>query len=153
MEVDPEGATGVAKFKLALVKHYGDIQTAWRQGLDLNLSGRVEEAEITECIQRLGLKLDGKEVFRSLLPDSPRSKTLGLTLAEFDPETWKALASGEKSMRKITTDFKDALDTNQDEDQTSRAETALKEIVDLCEGRYGSLVSAWRNCFDSDRNG
>jgi len=80
-EIDREVGETIGTFKLALMNQYGDMLTAWRKGLDINGSGRIEEDEIRQCCDKLGLDMDPKKVFGMLA-----SHGMGLTLAEFDPD-------------------------------------------------------------------
>eukprot|EP00971_Amphidinium_carterae_P132903 2631820-Amphidinium_carterae.1 len=46
VNLDPEVADYVGNFKIALLKKYGDMLTAWKQALDVNGTGRIEEGEV-----------------------------------------------------------------------------------------------------------
>lgn len=91
-EIDPEVGETIGAFKLALMNAYGDMLTAWREGVDINNSGRIEEEEIRLCCERLGLSLDHRKVFRMLAPHG----SLGVTLKDFDPDAHR---------RWVTSDF------------------------------------------------
>lgn len=92
MEIDAEVGHMVGTFKLALMKKYGDILTAWKKSMDKNGTGRVEEAELAECLQDIGLDMDAKKLF-SMLRAGPHG--LGLTLSEFDPEAHYRFVTGD----------------------------------------------------------
>lgn len=92
MEIDSEVGTMVGTFKLTLIKKYGDILTAWKKSLDKNGTGRVEEAELAECLADIGLSMDAKKLF-GMLRSGPQG--LGVTLAEFDPEAHKRFVTGD----------------------------------------------------------
>jgi len=92
MELDPETGEYVGTFKLALMKKYGDMLTAWKQGVDVNGSGKIEEKEIHAAIQNLGLDLDAKKLYGMLISGP---KGAGLTLAQFDPDSWTRWTSGD----------------------------------------------------------
>jgi len=101
MDIDPEVCKFVGKFKLALLKRYGDMLHAWMEGIDTDGMGEVKEQKIVECVQRLGLQgeLDGKKLFRFLSPKLLPT----LTLKYFDADAynrWKAgdyVAGGAKA--------------------------------------------------------
>lgn len=90
MEIDEEVGTYVGTFKLALLKRHGDMLTAWRKGVDTNGNGRVEENEICDAVRALGLTLDGKKLFKMLCAGG-----LGITLMEFDPDSWNRWVTGD----------------------------------------------------------
>jgi len=92
MEIDPEVGRYVGTYKLALMKKYGDMLTAWKKGIDVNGSGRIEEREIAASLERLGITdLEPKTLFRML----STNKKLGLTLQEFDPDSYNRFVSGD----------------------------------------------------------
>lgn len=92
MELDPEVALYIGTFKIALIRAYGDMLTAWRKGIDTNGNGRIEQREITACCERLGLPLDPKRLF-NMLRLGPKDQ--GITLKEFDPDTYGRCLSGD----------------------------------------------------------
>eukprot|EP00928_Gymnodinium_smaydae_P042025 TRINITY_DN2836_c1_g2_i2.p1 TRINITY_DN2836_c1_g2~~TRINITY_DN2836_c1_g2_i2.p1 ORF type:complete len:1297 (+),score=271.84 TRINITY_DN2836_c1_g2_i2:114-4004(+) len=97
-EIDAEVGHYMGKFKVALLKKYGDMLTAWRKCIDTNGSFRIEEREVEAALKRLGLveELDYKKLFRMLLSaPAAKGKGLGLTLAEFDPDAWNRWLSGD----------------------------------------------------------
>jgi len=91
IEIDHICGFLVGEFKMKLLKIYGDMLTAWREGLDLNHSGHVSQKELSECLQRLGLDhLDCELLYKALLCQPQkrlgRAEPVGLTLQQFDPE-------------------------------------------------------------------
>jgi Ca2+-binding EF-hand superfamily protein len=90
MEIDPEVGHYVGTFKQACLQKYGDTLTAWRKCIDTNGSGKVEEEEIVQACQKLGLDLDGKKLFSMI-----STFGLGLSLMEFDPEAWTRWVTGD----------------------------------------------------------
>jgi len=86
MEICPETGHYVGTFKMALLKEYGDMLTAWRKGIDTNGSGHIDEFEIRNCVKRLGLDLDSKKLFE-MLRSGPKDQ--GMTLDQFDPDAWR----------------------------------------------------------------
>jgi hypothetical protein len=94
MEIDAEVGHYVGSFKLALLRKYGDMLTAWLKCIDTNRTGRIEEYEISKAIKELKLTdLDPKKLFKMLT--SSLSKTVGLSLHDFDPDSWSKYVSGE----------------------------------------------------------
>jgi len=93
VEVDPRVGKTVGKFKIALIQKYGDMLTAWQKGIDMNNNGKIEEKEIAECLERLGLQgeIDSKKLFRMLSFHGGH----GLTLQEFDPDAYNRWQSGD----------------------------------------------------------
>eukprot|EP00928_Gymnodinium_smaydae_P031197 TRINITY_DN22975_c0_g1_i1.p1 TRINITY_DN22975_c0_g1~~TRINITY_DN22975_c0_g1_i1.p1 ORF type:complete len:1304 (+),score=175.48 TRINITY_DN22975_c0_g1_i1:55-3966(+) len=85
MNLDRETGHYIGAFKLALHQRYGDMLTAWREGVDRNGNGRIEEKEIMDCVERLKLPLDPHKLF-SMLREGP--KDLGITLQDFDPDAF-----------------------------------------------------------------
>jgi len=108
-EIDPKVAKTVGTFKLELMYHYGDMLSAWQKGLDVNGTGRIEEREVKECCDRLGLSLNSKELF-DMLRGSPCG--LGLTLAEFDPDAHRRFMTSDFTgiLSKANTDFIDQVE-------------------------------------------
>lgn len=96
-EIDPVAGQALGTFKLHLMKHYGDMLTAWTTGLDKNGSGRIEEHEIRVCLKEMGLNLDAEKLF-SMLRMGRGGK--GVTLADFSPDA---------AQRFYTSDFKGLL--------------------------------------------
>jgi len=90
-EVDPEVGYYVGTFKVALMHKYGSLLAAWKQGIDKNNNGRIEETEIENVVKLLGLSLDPHKLYRFLCPES----SSGLTLGEFDPDSWHRYISGD----------------------------------------------------------
>merc|ERR1719506_3046818 len=91
-EVDPEVGYAVGTFKLALMKKYGDLLTAWKQCLDVNNSGRIEEHEIATALRDLGLDLNAKKLY-SYLHNSHAGQ--GLPLSDFCPDSYKRQITGD----------------------------------------------------------
>lgn len=88
MELHPRVGEMVGAFKLHLLKEYGDMLTAWQQGLDPKGTGCIHEEEVTECVKNLGLPMDGKELY-IMLKASIAPGSAGLTLKGFDPDAHK----------------------------------------------------------------
>merc|ERR1740129_190153 len=94
-EIDPEAGYLLGTFKKALRDTYGDLLTAWVKGLDTNMTGRVEEHEVGECVDRLGIELD-KAKLCELLSGRTGYSGKGITLLDFDTDA---------ARRFYTTDF------------------------------------------------
>jgi len=60
-DIDPEVWTMVSTFKVALMKKYGDMLSAWLEGLDRNGTGKVAAEDVQQCLHELGLEMDGKK--------------------------------------------------------------------------------------------
>lgn len=99
MEIDPEVGRSVGIFKLMLMKKYGDMLSAWKKGLDVNNSGRIEEAQVERCLVKLCQNapvdheihsLTGKKLYGML-----RGPSLGMTLEDFDPDAYKRSITGD----------------------------------------------------------
>eukprot|EP00931_Biecheleriopsis_adriatica_P007443 TRINITY_DN108721_c0_g1_i1.p1 TRINITY_DN108721_c0_g1~~TRINITY_DN108721_c0_g1_i1.p1 ORF type:complete len:1204 (+),score=286.18 TRINITY_DN108721_c0_g1_i1:87-3614(+) len=95
MEIDSDVGHYVGTFKLALLNKYGDLLSGWRKCIDINKNGRIEEKEISHAVSVLGLDLDPGKLFKMLT--SPTSPQAGLTLQEFDPDSWTKWISGDHS--------------------------------------------------------
>mmetsp|Transcript_5587 Transcript_5587/g.13968 ORF Transcript_5587/g.13968 Transcript_5587/m.13968 type:complete len:302 (-) Transcript_5587:91-996(-) len=86
MDVDPVIGDCVGRFKLQMISKFGDMPTAWLQGMDANRNGRVEMDEFVSFCKAQALNLGDVEpevLFEALL-SGPRSQ--GLSLGMFDPE-------------------------------------------------------------------
>jgi hypothetical protein len=89
VEIDHLAGFLVGEFKFKLMKKYGDMLTAWREGIDTNHSGHVSERELYEAMVSVNLEhLDCSVLYKSLLcaPQQQlgRAEPVGLTLAQFD---------------------------------------------------------------------
>jgi len=93
-ELDKEAGLLMGSFKLRLLQEYGDMLTAWEKGIDRNGSGRIEEAELKACCQKLGFDCDTKKLYR-MLRSSPSTSTHGLTLQMFDADAHRRKVSGD----------------------------------------------------------
>eukprot|EP00440_Ansanella_granifera_P041816 gb/GFBE01045337.1/.p1 GENE.gb/GFBE01045337.1/~~gb/GFBE01045337.1/.p1 ORF type:complete len:1196 (+),score=297.39 gb/GFBE01045337.1/:1-3588(+) len=93
MELDEEVGHYVGSFKLALLNKYGDMLTGWKQCIDTNRTGRIEEYEIESAVKTLGLDLEPAKLYKMLR--SPTAPSVGLTLQEFDPDSWAKWISGD----------------------------------------------------------
>lgn len=85
-EIDPEAGHLLGTFKLALLKRYGNMLTAWQKGLDTNGSGRIELKEIQKCCERLGLDINAEKFYKMLGPFGQ-----GITLETFDNDAARRL--------------------------------------------------------------
>eukprot|EP00930_Biecheleria_cincta_P057705 TRINITY_DN43596_c0_g1_i1.p1 TRINITY_DN43596_c0_g1~~TRINITY_DN43596_c0_g1_i1.p1 ORF type:complete len:1195 (-),score=263.57 TRINITY_DN43596_c0_g1_i1:29-3577(-) len=106
MELDPEVGMYMGTFKLALLKKYGDMLSAWQKGMDVNKNGRIELKEIESCVADLGLDLDPGKLFAMIRgPSGP------LTLADFDPDAYNRWQSGDTGgiLSKTSMEFIDDL--------------------------------------------
>eukprot|EP00927_Polykrikos_kofoidii_P065082 TRINITY_DN60881_c0_g1_i1.p1 TRINITY_DN60881_c0_g1~~TRINITY_DN60881_c0_g1_i1.p1 ORF type:complete len:1267 (+),score=247.96 TRINITY_DN60881_c0_g1_i1:71-3871(+) len=91
-DLDPDVGRTVGTFRDALLKKYGNLLVAWREGIDVNKNGRVEEHELAECCQRLGLvDVNSKKLFTMMKSKNSQ----GMTLQEFDPDAYNSFASGD----------------------------------------------------------
>lgn len=125
MEIDPEVGQYIATFKKALLNAHGDMLTAWRKGIDINGSGRIEESEVVEAVKKLGLDLDGKKLYGMLICGP---KGLGLSLQQFDPDSWTRWVTGDlqglaigKANKEFFEDAEDAIDEKELEEMQRSA--------------------------------
>lgn len=138
MELDPEVGHYVNTFKRALLRKYGDMVTAWQQGIDIKNAGRVEEQEIAAAVENLGLtELDPKKLFKMLVN---AHKGMGLTLAEFHPDASIGLANDNRH-------------TQVGEDSSQAGLQTVDDFKKVLIQRCGSLCAAWRGFLDLDGNG
>jgi hypothetical protein len=95
MEIDPEVGHYVITFKTQLRDKYGDILTAWKKLLDKRGRGYIEEDEVAQCVQELGLDLNAKKLYEML---RVCKATVGISLRDFDPKSyWKFLTSSKST--------------------------------------------------------
>eukprot|EP00927_Polykrikos_kofoidii_P023054 TRINITY_DN21348_c0_g1_i1.p1 TRINITY_DN21348_c0_g1~~TRINITY_DN21348_c0_g1_i1.p1 ORF type:complete len:1222 (-),score=234.60 TRINITY_DN21348_c0_g1_i1:133-3660(-) len=136
MEIDPEVGHAVGTFKLALLRKYGDMLTAWQKGLDVNDNGRIEALEVQNACESLNLDIDPKKLWE-MLRCSP-GKTLGLTLKDFDPEAY---------IRWVTTDYKGIMSKGNAEfveDLPEFNDPERDSLDDLKVGFASGGARAWR---------
>eukprot|EP00747_Dinoflagellata_sp_TGD_P027280 gnl/TRDRNA2_/TRDRNA2_132519_c0_seq1.p1 gnl/TRDRNA2_/TRDRNA2_132519_c0~~gnl/TRDRNA2_/TRDRNA2_132519_c0_seq1.p1 ORF type:complete len:1424 (-),score=306.60 gnl/TRDRNA2_/TRDRNA2_132519_c0_seq1:173-3874(-) len=135
-EIDQEVGRYVGTFKLELIKKYGDMLTAWRKGLDKNGNGRIEEPEVREALEDLGLKLDSHKLYK-FLRCTPGG--LGLCLKDFDPEAWKRWVIGDLEGIAGGSDSEFIADNVPDLLQSSQG---LQDMMDR--SKDGGRAAAWR---------
>ncbi|CAK0860713.1 unnamed protein product [Prorocentrum cordatum] len=99
--------------------------TAWRKGIDINGSGRIEESEVVDAVKRLGLDLDGKKLYGMLICGP---KGLGLSLQQFDPDSWTRWVTGDlqglaigRANKEFFEDADTAIDSKEVEEMQSQA--------------------------------
>jgi len=124
-ELDSEVGHYVETFKTALVAKYGDIATAWHEGLDMNQSGRIEQGEFDACVQDLGLDLNPKKLYSILKPASAQD----MSLADFDPEAWNRWHGGQLkgALSRADREFYDDHDFSNEELADDAAATTLQQ--------------------------
>eukprot|EP00927_Polykrikos_kofoidii_P059504 TRINITY_DN54653_c0_g1_i1.p1 TRINITY_DN54653_c0_g1~~TRINITY_DN54653_c0_g1_i1.p1 ORF type:complete len:1318 (-),score=202.09 TRINITY_DN54653_c0_g1_i1:132-3737(-) len=154
MDIDPEVGYYVGTFKLALIKKYGDILTAWQKCFDPNDQGRIEEKQIASALETLGLsELSPKKLYGMLRTGAG----VGVSLAEFDPDAYNMWISGEatKQRAKLVDAegemMKETVESNKNKNSLGlhTAEGFKAALINRC----GSLLQAWRESLDLDGKG
>jgi Ca2+-binding EF-hand superfamily protein len=108
MDIDEEAGHYVGSFKVALLKKYKNMLTAWQQGLDTNGTGRIEAREIEHALKLLQLgDLDPKKLFNML---KVGHGSLGMTLMDFDPDAYNMMATGDTNGRNYSANDVKALE-------------------------------------------
>lgn len=145
MEVDSEVGKYIRTFKVALMKRYGDLATAWFQCIDVSKDGQVQEPALAKAVERLGLDMNPAKLFNILR--GPSSK--GVSLFEFDPETWKRHMAG--GLPPIHQENEPAKKEEQlDKAKSSQLADSFRQA--LCH-QFGTLLAAWREALDVDGKG
>jgi len=183
MEIDREVGHYMGTFKKALLEKFGDMLTAWRQGIDVNHNGRIEQKEVEDAVSHLGLDLDPAKLWGML-----RGASGGLTLQEFDPDAYHRWQTGDFGglLSKTSMEFLDDMEGDLPAEATRsleeggaknwRAGLVAKDHAEFKEAsdkvkklrlglhtvdgfkqalvhRCGSLYGAWREALDLDGNG
>mmetsp|Transcript_28237 Transcript_28237/g.65295 ORF Transcript_28237/g.65295 Transcript_28237/m.65295 type:complete len:1163 (+) Transcript_28237:149-3637(+) len=82
-ELAPSAGNAVEKFLSLLSEHYGDIDTAWRQGMQKDPMASIDQGELTQVCTNIGYPYDPTELFRYLQPMPGRQL---ITIWDLDPE-------------------------------------------------------------------
>lgn len=180
IEIDPEVGKIVGEFKKALLNEYHDMLTAWQKGIDVSGNGRVEEREMTACVEKLGLPFSGKKVFKVFAPHG----SFGITLEDLDPDANKRFRTGDlqglvsKAGKEFLEDLpEDGNDVElpperstkeggarewraelrrKDRGEASKLRLGMRTVPELKKAlisRCGSLFGAWKEALDLDGNG
>lgn len=88
---DPEADALLGSFRAQLVQRYGDIITAWQVGIDPNKVGRLEEADFCSRCKRLGLDINVKQLYNTLVE---RGRTF-IMLKDIEPKAVDAWYRGD----------------------------------------------------------
>jgi len=94
-EIDERAANTLSEYKALLNKKYGNFLKAWKKGLDIDKSGRLELEEFIKCNEKMGWTGDSKYLFLLLIPDAGRKY---ITMADLDPSLMLALYRGDDHM-------------------------------------------------------
>jgi len=177
-ELDPDAHEALETFRKMLIDRYGSFMKAWKQGLDTNHNGRVDEDEVVQCCKVIGYKGDVHKLFNYLLAE-PGKKFLNL--GDVDPQSMQAYFRGDlramagdppakekpaKALRvrsaTAISSFGQYLGSKQratraqiDAENASKlmAASCLKDFKDNLIMRFGTIVTAWRAVLDTDGNG
>lgn len=95
-ELDPESGQAIVNFKKALIDEYGNMITAWTEGLDTNGNGTLDEQELIDFCKKINFEIDGKKLFKWLQPEIGRKK---MTLKDLDPKAWDSFNAGDLTMK------------------------------------------------------
>ncbi|CAK0852593.1 unnamed protein product [Prorocentrum cordatum] len=143
MEVDYTTGYYVGTFKRALYRKYGDMLKGWQECIDISGDGRIQEQEIVDAVKRLELDLNGKKLFRMLVGGR---KGLGLTLKDFDPESWHRYVTGDIHglLSKPRMEFLEDLDDDSPEEAQAQKESDRK-------ARSGALRRFRKQIMDAEK--
>lgn len=148
MEIDPEVGHYVITFKTQLRDKYGDILAAWKKSLDKRGRGYIEEEQVAECLQELGLDLNAKKLYEML---RVCKATVGISLRDFDPRSYR------KFLTSKSTEPGDGASEGQEKgDDNPHVSFGLQTAGDLKKAltdRFGSIFVAWRSVLDPHDNG
>lgn len=143
-DIDPEVWTMVSGFKVALMKKYGDMLSAWLEGLDRSGTGKVTAEDVQRCVDELGLDMNGKKLLGMFVsvPGAPH-----MLLVDFDPKAhvrWLTESF-------IPGDADTETDGSGEEVRTDRKRLGVSTkdaLIDALISRYGSVFRAWREVLD-----
>lgn len=144
-ELDPVAAITIEKYREFLLEKFGNMVTAWHQGLDISGQIRLTEEEFEERCRALGYDYYPKRTFKFLLPESGRRHIViedleALLIGVPDKEKEK-MWRGEKKQAEIG---------------HKKAQMEIKSLDGfkrLLITKFGSLYAGWRKGLDQDRNG
>uniref|UniRef100_A0A7S4S6F6 EF-hand domain-containing protein n=1 Tax=Alexandrium monilatum TaxID=311494 RepID=A0A7S4S6F6_9DINO len=119
LEIDKEVGHYVGAFKVACLRKWGDLLTAWKKGIDTSGTGRVQEPELAKALSTLGLDAPPASLNARKLLNMFRSgpKGMGMTLMDFDPDAYNRWVTGDSK----------ALDVSTAQDQPQGEECARSE--------------------------
>jgi Ca2+-binding EF-hand superfamily protein len=139
-DIDPEGAQLIGTLKSALLERYGDMVTAWFKGVDTNGNGRIDEHELFEVVENLGIDVDAVKLYE-MLRAGP--KDLGLSFNQFDAEAYHSMITKNENAARWK------LGTRKLGLSIYSVETLKSNLKKRC----NSLYNAWRMVLDIDGNG
>jgi len=181
-DIDLEAHEALEQFRKMLIKRYGSIMRAWKEGLDINHNGRVDEDEVVACCKTLGYSGDAKRLFRYLLAHPGKNF---INFGDLDPISMQAYFRGDlraldappqgegkeqanRAGRRASTaasSFGKYLGARHrqgsamDRDAENKTQAgghgvgSLAEFKQALTQRYGTIVAAWRQLLDIDGNG
>lgn len=126
--LDPEAHKATKTFRTLLMEKYGSIMKAWKDGLDTNHNGTVEEHELIERCQELGYEGDAKQLFNYLIGEPSRRF---ITMADLDPEAMQAFYRGDL---RVMDCIKGEVDPAQQHPLFAKVESKFKR---------GTMTSEW----------
>ena len=141
-DIDPEVWTMVSTFKVALMKKYGDMLSAWLEGLDRNGTGKVAAEDVQQCLDELGLDMNGKKLLGMFVsvPGAPH-----MLLVDFDPKAHVRWLTESFTSGDATAD----MGSSQVRSDKTRLGVSTKEaLIDTLIARFGSVFRAWREVLD-----
>eukprot|EP00929_Paragymnodinium_shiwhaense_P007295 TRINITY_DN111225_c0_g1_i1.p1 TRINITY_DN111225_c0_g1~~TRINITY_DN111225_c0_g1_i1.p1 ORF type:complete len:1336 (-),score=384.12 TRINITY_DN111225_c0_g1_i1:407-4414(-) len=173
-DLDPKAAEAYDELRQKLSKKWGNMMLAWLRGLHPNELEVVNKADFLAACKDAGVEADVEMLWDSMRGDK------GMRLEDFDVKAYQAYHAGdfrqltgqpaEKSManfydRQFKGDkrqIQNAYDLAKSEEFALSCRfvppSAIKvvkpmEFQEVCIRKYGSVVQAWRQCIDPNREG
>lgn len=182
-DIDPEADAVLSELHAKLIEKYGSLLAAWLKGVDVLGNGLVNEDQFVRACVHAGFEGNARHVFRYLLPEAGRTSIsledfdpksyLAYIRGDFrmlgESGTTPALSSTRRREQTFHERQKDTF-ASQMLRAWRIAETpefskscrwpsqreeadAEEDFEELCIRKYGSIISAWRNCLDTNANG
>jgi hypothetical protein len=100
---DAEADAILGSFRAQLIQRYGDIISAWLEGIDPHGTGRLEEADFVKRFKQLGLEGDARKVFANL---QERGRTF-IILKDIEPRAVEAVYRGDHKAKTLNKQHRD----------------------------------------------
>ncbi|CAK9070853.1 unnamed protein product [Durusdinium trenchii] len=91
-DLDPQAVQVLWDFRAFLLEAYGDIMTAWHQGLDPKKRGKIEEEDFAKRLKDMGYEDDVKKLWQLLLAEPHRKY---IVLRDIDAKAADAFFRGD----------------------------------------------------------
>lgn len=181
-DLDPEIDAQVSDLRSQLSKVYFNMMLAWVQGLDTKSTGLVSEAQFIACCEKVGFIGDAKSLFKVIQPDASRSFMClrdfdtksyhALSRGDFRMMAQQESQTNTKHPLEMTFHernaegffykIRQAYEVSRREEFAKVCQTSVptddfpdkaEDFPTCCQRKFGSVISAWRNCLDQEKSG